>query len=160
MRTAVLTRHPSTDEGTFGTWISDSGWSCHTVELPWRDNACEISCIPCGTYRAVWRWSQGHQRSLYHLINVPMRSEVEIHSGNLAGDVSKGYASEVRGCILPGLALGEFPKGSKLGGGKIVLGRDQLGVEASVSALSLLEKDMRNADSTQSDFDLTIMEAA
>lgn len=161
MRTVTLPRQPSTDEGTFGDWLSDSGWSCKTAELPGRDNAPGISCIPCGTYRAVWRWSQAHQRNLYHLINVPMRSEVEIHSGNMAGDVSKGYASEVKGCILPGLALGLFPAGTKLEGGKIVLGRDQRGVEASVSALALLEKDMLDPKTNQQqDFDLTIKEAA
>ena len=160
MRTAVLSRQPSTDEGTFGDWLSDSNWSCKTAELPWRDNACEISCIPCGTYRAVWRWSQGHQRNLYHLLNVPMRSEVEIHSGNLAGDVSAGYCSEVKGCILPGLAFGIFPGGTKMENGKFTLGKDQRGVEASVAALALLEKDMRDDKGVQQDFDLGIKEAS
>ena len=160
MRTAILTRQkPSTDEGTFGDWLSDSGWSCKTGELPDRGNACEISCVPCGTYRAVWRWSKAHGKNLYHLINVPMRSEVEIHSGNVCGDVSKGYASEVKGCILPGLSVGVFPTGTKLQGGKLILGRDQLGVEASVSALSKLEADMC-VDNKQQDFDLTIKETA
>lgn len=160
MRTANLTRQPSTDEGTFGDLVADSGWSCKTAELPWRDNATGISCVPCGTYRAVWQWSQAHARNLYHLINVPMRSEVEIHSGNLAGDTSQGYCSEVRGCILPGLSFGVFPGGTALEKGKFTLGKDQKGVEASVAALALLEKVMRNEDGSQQDFDLTIKEAA
>lgn len=161
MRTATLTRQPSIDEGTFGDWLSDSGWSCKTGELPDRDNATGVSCIPCGTYRAVWRWSQAHQRNLYHLLNVPMRSEVEIHSGNVAGDVSKGYASEVKGCILPGLALGLFPAGTKLQHGSLTLSREQKGVEASVAALALLEKDMLDPKTNlQQDFDLTIKEAS
>ena len=160
MRTATLTRQPSTDEGTFGDWLSDSGWSCKTAELPDRGNATGISCIPLGTYRATWRWSQAHGKSLYHLINVPMRSEVEIHSGNLAGDVGLGYCSEVKGCILPGLALGLFPEGTVMENGKITLGKDQRGVEASVAALALLEKDMRNEGGYQADFDLTIKEAS
>ncbi len=158
MRVAILTRQPSTDEGTFGDILTDSGLSLKSVELPWKDNATGISCVPYGTYRAAWRWSQAHDRNLYHLLNVPMRSEVEIHSGNVAGDVSKGYASEVRGCILPGLALGVFPAGTKLQHGNLILARDQKGVEASVAALALLEKDMRDADGKQSDFDLEIKE--
>ena len=160
MRTATLTRQPSNDAGTFGDWLSDSGWSCRTGELPWRDNASRISCVPCGTYRAVWRWSAAHGKNLYLLINVPRRSEVEIHSGNVCGDTALGYASEVKGCILPGLEISTFPAGTSLEGGKIVLPKDQPGVTQSVVALAKLEADMRDKDGKQSDFDLTIKEAS
>lgn len=153
IRKATLTRRTSTDEGTFGDWQSDHGFICKTVELPWRDNATGISCVPCGTYRAAWRWSEAHKKNLYHLVGVPMRSEIEIHSANLAGDTAKGYVTQLKGCIAPGERVDNFPANQGPAGS-----RAQLGVTSSVATLAKLEADMRDGNE-QVDFDLTIKEA-
>ena len=157
MRTATLTRQPSTDEGTFGTLTTDSGLSVRTGELPWEDNATGVSCIPPGVYTARWSWSTSHGGSLYHLVDVPMRSSVEIHSGNLCGDTTKGFASDVRGCVLPGMGVGVFHAGAVVG--KHTLAKDQMGVTQSMAALSVLEADMRDEKGNQVDFKLTVQEA-
>lgn len=64
-----------------------------TLELPWRDNAPQVSCIPEGTYAVVSRQSEKFDWH-YHVLDVPGREWILFHPGN--------YTRELRGCILPG----------------------------------------------------------
>lgn len=148
MRTATLTR-PSPggndDEGTFGNWLSDSGFKCFTIELPWRNNASDISCIPPGTYTCHWINSPKHGWC-FEVMAVPGRTMCEIHSANMAGDVSKGLVSQLEGCIAPGLSISEFPAGVVPAGDVA-----QNGVTDSKAALNMLEEDIGTDD-----FELTI----
>ena len=98
---AVLTRGPSTDEGTFGV-LAFGKQVVNTVELPWRDNVRQISCIPPGTYECAIVQSPRFGR-VYEVKNVPGRSHVLIHPANFAGDAELGWTTELQGCI----ALGE-----------------------------------------------------
>ncbi len=98
---AVLTRGPSTNEGTFGS-LAFGEQVVNTVELPWRDNVRQISCIPPGTYECAIVQSPRFGR-VYEVKNVPGRSHVLIHPANFAGDESLGWTTELQGCI----ALGE-----------------------------------------------------
>lgn len=99
-----LYRLRESDQGTEGILIG-SKFNCYTLELPWRNNRQNISCIPVGEYPVVIRVSPKFGR-VYHVQKVPNRSYILIHSGNLAGDVSKGYKSNVYGCILLGQKRG------------------------------------------------------
>lgn len=105
MQIVVLQRSPSTDEGTFGVLTLECGWTCHTLELPWRDNQRRLSSIPAGAYHAADHVSPRFGRT-YWIREVPGRSEILIHAGNLAGDKSKGYRSDSDGCILVGSRRG------------------------------------------------------
>ncbi len=105
MRKAVLTRTETSNEGTFGTLVTDSGFSVYSGELPWRNNEKEISCIPLGVY-IVQRIISPKHGPCYCLTDVPKRTDVEIHKGNYCGDVSKGFKSDVLGCVIVGNALG------------------------------------------------------
>lgn len=99
---AQLLRQPSADEGTEGRLLVPGvGFACFTLELPWRDNAPCVSCIPCGEYPCVVAQSPRFGR-VYHVRDVPGRTAILIHRGNLAGDVSQGLKSNVEGCILLG----------------------------------------------------------
>lgn len=101
-----LHRFFGSEEGTFGILsIPGVSFSCYTAELPWRDNARSVSCIPKGTYRVAVRISPKYGR-VYHVKEVPHRSYILIHSGNYVGDVSKGYKTHSQGCILLGKRLG------------------------------------------------------
>jgi hypothetical protein len=51
------------------------------------------------------------KRGGFRLLNVKGRTDILIHTGNFAGDTSKGYASDVEGCILIGLEKGELQNG-------------------------------------------------
>jgi hypothetical protein len=95
------------DEGTFGELVTDSGFSCKTGELPWRENLPNESSIPLGKYLCTWRESSRHGMC-YHIEGVPGRSGVEIHSANFMGDKSKGFRCELLGCIAPGLDVGSL----------------------------------------------------
>jgi hypothetical protein len=73
---------------------------CGTLELPWRDNTPKLSCIPVGTYTLRWKRSPS-KGMCYEVLHVPGRGNVLIHSANFAGDVTKGFQSELQGCIAP-----------------------------------------------------------
>lgn len=114
MKTATLTRGPSTDEGTFGTLVTDSGFTVKTGELPWRDNKTGISCIPEGLYLVTWRNSPS-KGMCYHVESVPGRTDVEIHAANWMGDknlvnpnTDRKYLCELLGCIAPGVDFGQM----------------------------------------------------
>jgi len=101
----VLVREKTTDTGTYGKmYYEDIYGKLHTwetLELPWRSNERRMSCIPAGTYHAVYHTSPKFGKT-YWIQDVPNRSEILIHTGNVAGDTKLGYKSDVDGCILVG----------------------------------------------------------
>lgn len=103
-----LQRHTSNEIQTLGTLnlIDDNNqvlFSCVTLELPWKSNAKNISCIPAGMYRAQMIWSNKFN---YHFVisGVADRTSILIHVGN--------YTSETKGCILAGKFLRPNNKGA------------------------------------------------
>lgn len=70
---------------------------CHSIELPWKNNVQNISCIPSGTYQIQFRSSSRHKDHLM-VRNVPDRSFILLHPAN---DSKK----ELRGCIAPVMQL-------------------------------------------------------
>ena len=146
MRNITLKREPSTPDGTFGEWISDSGFTCPTLEKPWANNKPNLSCVPVGRYHCLWQWSPKHQMNLYHLQDVPGRTDIEIHSANLQ--------SQLNGCISPGLLVATFGPNSIHPGVPPIATK---GVTSSLEALTRLEKDLQQ-EGNQVEFYLTIME--
>jgi hypothetical protein len=97
------------DQGTEGL-LTTNGFHCKTLELPWRDNAQGISCIPAGDFPAgeydvEIRISNKYGR-IYWVRNVVNRSYILIHSGNFGGDKNKGFKTHIMGCILLGKKSG------------------------------------------------------
>ena len=76
-------------------------YTCHTLELPWKNNQFQVSCIPEGTYKVVRRTS-ARFKNHFHLTNVPDRSLILIHAGN--------YYTDILGCILVGKGLADLNK--------------------------------------------------
>jgi hypothetical protein len=79
-----------------------------TLELPWRDNQQNISCIPSGVYDCdkVFnrRTTGGLQIDQTLLVrSVPDRAGILFHIGN--------RASDSRGCILLGTQVTQLPGG-------------------------------------------------
>lgn len=67
-----------------------------TLELPWKDNQRNISCIPEDEYDVHYRYTV-HSKFKYphfHIQDVPDRSWVLIHKGN--------FNYQIQGCILVG----------------------------------------------------------
>jgi len=106
MKTAYLFRTSTSDEGTFGHLICED-LHLHTGELPWRDNERMVSCIPADSYLVAWE-PEGKFKG-YVITDVPNRDNIEIHIGNYCGDRSKGFKSDVLGCICLGLKRGRLP---------------------------------------------------
>lgn len=114
MTTAILQRIRTGDQGTLGE-LTAGAFRCSTLEPPWRDNARGVSCLPPGTFPAVWHQSPRFGW-VYKLLNTAPRAEVLIHPGNYAGDRLKGYRTDSQGCILPGMSVGTLlgPLGAQL----------------------------------------------
>lgn len=107
MRSVLLERLESGDSGTFGRVITD-GLVLYTGELPDRDNAANVSCIPAGTYTCSYTYSPRFRRQMYAIERVPGRAGVRIHSANLMGDRAKGLRCQLNGCIALGERLGKI----------------------------------------------------
>ncbi len=90
-------------EGTNGTLFSSETFLCHTIELPWKNNKRNVSCIPEGQYEVEPRFSK---RFKYHLIlkAVKGRSYILFHPANDA-------LKELQGCIAPVTYLSGIGKG-------------------------------------------------
>ena len=77
--------------------IINGEFACYTLELPWRKNANDISCIPIGKYRGFIRndiRKQGIKGFKIQLKGVPDRVGIQIHIGN--------WPHQTEGCILVG----------------------------------------------------------
>lgn len=100
MKDVFLIRFAEGDYGTQGMWLTP-GFQARTIELPWKDNKSNISCIPDGKYKCKIRKSPKYG-NCYHVTNVQGRSWILTHRGNWAGDRSKGMRSNSNGCIIMG----------------------------------------------------------
>lgn len=76
---------------TTGKLNIDSLFECYSLERP------EVQ-IPLGSYEIEIRYSPRFKRPLPHLLNVPHRSDILIHSGN--------WPRDTEGCLLVGQILG------------------------------------------------------
>jgi len=100
----TLERLETSDHGTFGRVLFD-GKSLFTGELPDKDNAPNVSCIPAGTYKVAWTFSPAFKRFMYLVTNVPGRSGIRIHSANFMGEKPPHHC-QLYGCIAMGKKLG------------------------------------------------------
>ena len=105
MERAYLVRLDRGDQGVFGR-IEVPGLTLFTGELPWRENAPGISCIPEGIYRCAWTLSPRFRRFMYLVGEVVGRAGIRKHSANLMGDVALGFRAQLNGCIALGEKLG------------------------------------------------------
>lgn len=97
----IRTYYPN---GTNGTVYCNGATICHTIELPWRENLPQRSCIPEGRFELRWRKSARWGRHL-HVTGVPNRSWILLHPANDA-------LKELRGCIAPVTILTAPGRGS------------------------------------------------
>lgn len=95
-----LYRHTKTvrKDQTLGTMLLISNyeqilWSCKSLELPWRENKRQLSCIPAGSYK-ISKWNSPKHGACIKIHNVEGRTNILIHAGN--------YKRQTLGCILVG----------------------------------------------------------
>lgn len=104
--TIKLVRAASTDQGTPG-WVYTPRGVFRSMELPWRNNERQRSCIPTGAYKCEWKKSPKFGWC-YHVLGVRSRGDILIHAGNLAGDTVLGFRTHSHGCILPAARIGKI----------------------------------------------------
>ena len=89
----IIRRIAFTEHGTFGVIIDNGIPFALTLERPWMDNKQNVSCIPAGVY-ACNRFSSETHPSTFQVMNVPERTAILFHTGNLM--------KHSAGCILIG----------------------------------------------------------
>ena len=67
--------------------------SCRTLELPWKNNETNESCIPEGVYNTINHDSPTFGKCFW-VQGVPQRSEILIHPAN--------WISQLDGCVAVG----------------------------------------------------------
>lgn len=87
------------EEGTFGVLKLNGQAYCVTLEPPQRGNAQNISCIPAGEYHCK-RVSSPRFGETFEIMDVPGRSHILFHAGNVVDDTS--------GCVLLGRHFGRL----------------------------------------------------
>lgn len=70
-------------------------YELRTLELPDKNNQSRISCIPCGEYEVIKRWSEKYGNH-FHILDVPDRDYILIHSAN--------YFHQLLGCVAVGFS--------------------------------------------------------
>jgi len=96
----IITRTTNEDRQTLGV-LKYKNFTCFTLELPWKNNQNDVSCIPKGTYKVSKRNSLKYGQHL-HILDVPNRTFILIHSGN--------YYKQIQGCVLVGDSLTDLNK--------------------------------------------------
>lgn len=95
----ILNRFYSDFFITRGALVQDNGRVlCHTLELPWKNNQRNISCIPAGKYDVI-KVESPKFGSCFYVKDVPDRDAILFHSGNSIKDT--------RGCIIVGLDVSD-----------------------------------------------------
>lgn len=94
----VLIRGPYSDQQVKSRFLILEGarltFDCAMLELPWKDNARKVSCIPAGIYPVAFTMSPRFGVWLWEILQVPGRSGVRIHAAN--------YVRQLEGCLAPG----------------------------------------------------------
>lgn len=88
-----LTQDPQATVGEISIWGVHECWSLEPAPASLAPDL-DHPCIPAGSYKVDILFSPHFRRMVPHVLNVPGRSEIEIHSGNTPDDT--------HGCILVG----------------------------------------------------------
>jgi len=71
------------------------------LELPWKDNRRNVSCVPEGRYRAI-RYKHPERGSSIVVLNVPGRTDIMVHVAN--------FHRQLQGCIAPGIGFRDIDR--------------------------------------------------
>jgi hypothetical protein len=94
----VIIKRTLGQQGCNGELYINGRFICYTIELPWRDNQRQISCIPAGRYTLRSHRSPTFGRVAYVIGTQPQRDFVYFHAANNA-------LTELKGCIAPVTAI-------------------------------------------------------
>ncbi len=93
--------------GTNGTLTLNGHFVCFTLELPWKENKRNISCIPEGKYELKASYSNELQNHL-EIMDVFGRKHILIHPANNAIEQLRGGIAPVK--QLTGIGKGLYSR--------------------------------------------------
>lgn len=94
MRIFTLYRYDYVATHTLGILVTGTTYICDILELPWKENEINVSCIPEGGY-IIQASSTPHFEECIVVKDVPGRKAILMHAAN--------QVHELRGCIAPGV---------------------------------------------------------
>lgn len=77
--------------------LTFKSFQCFVLELPWKNNRVNVSCIPEGVYKAKKRMSPGKGYLVIEYLNIPNRTFIQIHRG--------AFTRHSQGCQLVGKGI-------------------------------------------------------
>jgi len=101
------------NEGTNGEIFNGATLVCGSIELPWKQNLANVSCIPEGTYVLKMR-STTRLGPHLQLIGVKDRKYILMHAANDALKELRGCIAPVTNCTGPGKGIGSKAELQKL----------------------------------------------
>ncbi len=107
MNHATLTRLTDNGVQTLGKmtlWRNGQSMTVDTLELPWKNNERNVSCVPKGTY--LMKWKPYKKTFHYEAQEVPLRDGIFQHKGN--------YFTDILGCILVGTKPADINKDGQI----------------------------------------------
>jgi len=99
MKKLTIKRVAENSEATYGNFIDGDTPFALTLELPWRQNKQNKSCIPSETYHCKRR-TWGKYKRYFEIMNVPGRKGIIIHTGIVD--------THTLGCVLVGEMFERF----------------------------------------------------
>ncbi len=112
---AILQRdHKASDLVTFGKlylpWLKVQP-DIYTIELPWKDNEPDVSCIPAGIY-TLKSYNSVKHKDVWEYQDIPNRVYCLLHPANYACNVkdTEGHIihlNELEGCTAVGFGIDE-----------------------------------------------------
>lgn len=106
----ILTRCAKTQSATYGVLKAEGEAPfAVTLELPWRENAHDVSCIPAGDY-VCKRVISPKFGETFEITGVDGRENILFHKGNTATDT--------HGCVLIGESFATLGDGPGIGDSK------------------------------------------
>lgn len=99
MKLVEIARNERIPGGIRGSLSVDGDLVCQTLELSWKKNTPNVSCIPAGNYGCRRRESRRFG-STFEVLNVSGRTDILFHRGNLP--------RHTHGCIIVGMTRGHL----------------------------------------------------
>ena len=116
----TIIRSPSMEDGTFGMMLDMTTPFCLTLELEWKQNQSNESCIPDGDYTCR-RINSPKFGNTFEICNVSNRSHILFHKANIESDLlgciglgeEFGILNNKTAILASGRAFAEFIERTK-----------------------------------------------
>lgn len=142
-----LIRHTFTDESTIGSLSIDGVFQCYTLErVADGKNTMRLSAINEGEYAVNLAYSEHFARVVPHLLNVPGRSDIEMHVANKAADL--------HGCV----GVGRTKSHNFIGESQIAFDALMAKLEAATDPITVTIEKTQGLDIPVDDHELEVTE--